>query len=401
MKKSSIKKIVIVGGGPAGLMAAIELSKTHEVHLYERGKTLGRKFLVAGKGGFNLSNHLTGKELTCKYTPKNFFAPILHNFDATATRNWLEELGIKTFVGSSGRIFPEKKIKPIEVLNAIKKRLLEQNVNIHFEHEFIDFNEKEITFNTNSGVAIHKFNQCVFALGGASWSVTGSYGNWLSIFEKKGIHTKPFEAANCGLEVNYSNKKILKHIGSPLKNIRISINNTTIKGEAVISEYGLEGNAIYPISSIVREELKEKGAAFINIDLKPFNTEAELLNKITITTVPKNYRYLFKLNKTQIALIKSFTNKETYLNPVSFVKSIKSLPIPISKLRPVEEAISTVGGIRMDELNPDLSLKKIPNIYIAGEMFDWDTITGGFLLQGCFSTGVFAAKNIASKIKNG
>ena len=399
MKSSSKKKIIIVGGGPAGMTAALELSKQHEVLLYEKGKTLGRKFLVAGKGGFNLSNELSDKELFSKYSPKNFLTPILQEFSSSDTRSWLEELGIKTYIGSSGRIFPEKGIKPIEVVNALKNKLLEQNVKIYFGHEFIDFNEKKITFKTNKATITERFDTCIFAVGGKSWSVTGSSGNWTSIFNKKGVLTKPFGPSNCGLEIDYSNKEILKHIGTPLKNIRVSINKTTIKGEAVISKYGLEGNAIYPISSIVREELKTKGIAFIKIDLKPFNKKEELLNKITETTLPKNYSYLFKLNKSQIALIKSFTDKKTYMNPTSFVESLKNLSIQILKLRPIEEAISTVGGISIDELNPELSLKKYSNIYITGEMFDWNTITGGFLLQGCFSTGMFAAKNILSKNK--
>ncbi|MEI6864455.1 TIGR03862 family flavoprotein [Flavicella sp.] len=395
MEKSLIKKIIIVGGGPAGMMAALELSKNHEVHLYEKGKTLGRKFLVAGKGGFNLSNSLTGQNLISKYSPTSFFTPILNNFDSCSTRNWLKDLGINTFIGSSGRIFPIKGIKPIEVLNAIKDRLLEKNATIHFEHEFIDFTENEIIFKTIDGSTTTMiFDKCIFALGGASWSATGSKGDWLPVFEKIGIATKHFEASNCGLKIDFTHKEILKHIGTPLKNIQVSINGITIKGEAVISNYGLEGNAIYPISALVRENLKTNNSTQIKVDLKPFNTELDLLDKITATTLPKNYSYLFKLNKTQIALIKSFTDKETYLNPISFVKSIKNLYIPITNLQPMEEAISTIGGISMTELNPNLSLKKIPNVYIAGEMFDWDTITGGFLLQGCFSTAYHISQNI-------
>lgn len=394
MKKSSTKKIIIVGGGPAGMMAALELSKDYEVHLYEKGKTLGRKFLVAGKGGFNLSNHLTDHDLVSKYTPKPFFTTLLKKFDSNSTRDWFQNLGIKTFIGSSGRIFPEKGIKPIEVLNALKNSLLDKNVSLYFEHEFIAFTENKITFNTINGSITKEFDKCIFALGGASWSVTGSKGDWLSIFEKNGITTKPFEASNCGLEIDFTHKEVLKHIGKPLKNIQVSINDIAIKGEAVISNYGLEGNVIYPISTIVRNKLKTQIPTQIKIDLKPFNTELDLLNRITVTTLPKNYSYLFKLNKTQIALIKSFTDKETYLNPTSFVRSIKNLYIPITNLRPMEEAISTVGGITMAELNLDLSLKKIPNVYIAGEMFDWDTITGGFLLQGCFSTAYHISQEI-------
>lgn len=391
------KKVVIIGGGPAGMLAAIELSKKHKVLLYEKGKTLGRKFLVAGKGGFNLSNSASKNNLYEKYSPKNLLEPILKSFDSSAIRNWLEELGIPTYIGSSRRIFPKKGIKPIEVLNALKKRILDQGGELFFEHECIGFDTKKVFINTNGIEKTESFDYCIFALGGGSWSVTGSKGDWLSMFEKNNIQTKDFEASNCGLEINFEKKEIQKYIGTPLKNIRVSFNNHIVKGEALISSYGLEGNAIYPISRIIREAAKKDIETFIEMDLKPFNTEKELLEKITATTLPKNYDYLFHLNKAQIAFIKAFTNKETYVNPKLFVQSIKKIKIPVESLRPIEEAISTVGGISISELNSDLSLKKIPNIYIAGEMFDWDTITGGYLLQGCFSTAFKVFQSIQEK----
>ena len=393
MKTENSKNIIIVGGGPAGMMAAIELSKTHKVSLFEKGKTLGRKFLVAGKGGFNLSNSLIVKELSSKYTPNYLFTNILKSFDSKATVTWLEELGIPTYVGSSGRIFPEKGIKPIEVLNALKQRMIKQNVSIYLEHEMIDFNKSSITFNNKTSKFSKEFDTCIFALGGASWSITGSDGLWTHLMQKNNIKTSTFEPSNCGIIVNYNNKPIAQHIGTPLKNIRITFQDKIVKGEAVISTYGLEGNAIYPLANAIGTLLK-KGQTTISIDLKPFNTEKELISKLTSTTQPKNYGYVYNLNKAQIALIKSFTDKETYINPIRFVKALKRLAIPIEGLRPIEEAISTTGGVPLEELNADLSLKKIPNIFIAGEMFDWDTITGGFLLQGCFATGYFVAKHI-------
>lgn len=393
MKTENSKNIIIVGGGPAGMMAAIELSKKHKVSLFEKGKTLGRKFLVAGKGGFNLSNSLIDQELYTKYTPTDLFTNILKSFDSKATVTWLEELGIPTYVGSSGRIFPKKGIKPIEVLNALKQRMVQQKVSIYLEHEMIDFNKDSICFKNKTSTISKEFDTCILALGGASWSITGSDGHWTRLISKNNIKTSDFEPSNCGVLVDYNNKPIIEHIGIPLKNIRITVQDSIVKGEAVISSYGLEGNAIYPLASTIGT-LLTKGKTKMSIDLKPFNTEKELTSKLTSTLQPKNYGYVFKLNKAQIALIKSFTDKETYLNPSSFVKSIKKLDIPIEGLRPIEEAISTTGGIPLEELNLDLSLKKIPNIYIAGEMFDWDTITGGFLLQGCFATGYFVAKNI-------
>jgi predicted Rossmann fold flavoprotein len=197
------KKIIIVGGGPAGMMAAIELSKHHEVHLFEKGKTLGRKFLVAGKGGFNLCNSNIEENLYNKYTPQEFLAPILSNFDSNKTISWLAELGIDTFVGSSGRVFPIKGTKPIDVLNVLKNKILTQGVTIHFEHEFINFNSEKIEFSHSKNQLSANYDYCIFALGGASWSVTGSKGDWLPIFNKNNINTKPFEASNCGLTIDF------------------------------------------------------------------------------------------------------------------------------------------------------------------------------------------------------
>jgi predicted Rossmann fold flavoprotein len=248
----SKKIICIVGGGPAGMLAAIELSKTHEVHLFEQGKTLGRKFLVAGKGGFNLSNQHKGFELREKYDPSSFFTPILEKFDTAKTRNFLKDLGIPTFVGSSGRVFPKLGIKPIAVLNAFKNRLIAQGVRFHFEHKFVDFTSEQIVFQTPKEKIVISFDDCIFALGGASWSVTGSKGDWRAIFESKGIRTKPFNPSNCGIHVQgFASQLIEDFEGSPLKNIAIRCGDTIVKGEAVLTPYGFEGNAIYPIAALL------------------------------------------------------------------------------------------------------------------------------------------------------
>ncbi|MGB2273908.1 MAG: NAD(P)/FAD-dependent oxidoreductase [Flavicella sp.] len=387
-------KIIIVGGGPAGMLAAIELSKTHEVHLFEKGKTMGRKFLVAGKGGFNLTNKATSKTLIDNYKGSTHLAKALQKFDSKATREWLEKLGIPTFVGSSGRVFPKKGIKPITVLNALKKRMLQHGVYLNLEHECVDFDKSSVTFQTKNGELKVEFNRCIFALGGASWSVTGSKGDWRAMFEKNGINTLEFKAANCGIESSIIQEKLHNYFGNPLKNISVSTSEMTVKGEALISSYGLEGNAIYPLSSSIGKTLDKDKQAIIYLDLKPFQTKQDLLNKISPRTATKNYGYLFKLNKSHIALIKAFTDKENYTHPELFVKNLKRLAVPIHKLRPLEEAISSVGGIDSEELDATLSLKKIPNIYIAGEMFDWDAPTGGFLLQGCFATANLIVESI-------
>jgi uncharacterized flavoprotein (TIGR03862 family) len=387
------KKIVIIGGGAAGLVAAEQLSATCQVHIYEKGKTIGRKFLVAGNGGFNLTNAAVGKDLYAKYTAHPILQAALQRFDSRSMRVWLEEIGVPTFVGSSGRVFPEKGIKPIQVLQKIKDKLVANGVQIHCNHEFIGFDatQQPIIRQQEKIIALEA-DAYIFALGGASWSVTGSNLKWLNYFEQINIPSKAFEASNCGLEVNWKADFKEKHAGIPLKNIQVSIGSKVIKGEALISNYGLEGNAIYPIVPAVRAALKTQTTAHIALDFKPNNSHQSLLNKIKGKRLKtKNYVYEFNLDKTQFALLKAFTTKEEYLAPERFVEAIKHLKIPIQALRPIEEAISTIGGISLEALNPNFSLKQQSNLFVIGEMLDWDAPTGGFLLQGCFSTASLCA----------
>ena len=362
----SRKTIAIIGGGAAGLMAADVLSQHCEVHIYEKGKALGRKFLVAGNGGFNLTNSAEGEALYNKYSPQDFLQPALEAFYSEATRNWLNDLGIPTFVGSSGRVFPEKGIKPIEVLQKLKDRLVKQGVSVHLQHEFIGFDaaQKPVLKYQKNEITIEA-DHYIFALGGASWPVTGSTGSWLEAFALSGIKTIAFQSSNCGVNVNWPAEFREKFAGAPLKNLQITVDNFSLKGEALITEYGLEGNAIYPVVPKVRETINSGTEAFLTFDLKPQNTLGQMLEKVRgQKPQPKNYEHFFKLSKAQLALLKLFTSKEDYLDPEKLV---------------------------------DHSLKKVPHISIVGEMLDWDAPTGGFLLQGCFSTAYFAAQAILKK----
>ena len=391
MKKT---KIIIIGGGASGLVAADFLSQKYEVHIFEKGKTVGRKFLVAGNGGFNLTNQATGAELLAYYSPIPILHTALQQFGTEDTRKYFADLGIPTFIGSSGRVFPERGFKPVEVLQAIKKRLIDNGVSFHFKHEFIGFDEEMKPIIRNEEESFTPSGEkYLFALGGASWSVTGSDGTWLDFFSQKGLKTVPFQASNCGLNVNWSANFKERHAGKPLKNIAVTCGNKTVKGEGLITEYGLEGNAIYPIIPEVRALLNQGKEAVLHFDFKTQNTESQLFNKIEgRLLIPKNYAFSFKLSKSQIALIKEYSTKEEYLSCKEFISKVKDTKIKVESLRPIEEAISTVGGIDMAELNDDFSLRQFPHISVLGEMLDWDAPTGGFLLQACFSTAIAATK---------
>ncbi len=384
------KKIAIIGGGPSALLAAYYLSDNFEVHLFEKEKNLGRKFLVAGKGGFNLSNAIPTDELIQKYQPSGFLENAISSFDSKKLRLWLAQLQIPTYVGTSNRIFPEEGIKPVEVLRKIEYTLLNKGVAVHLEHQLIDFTE-DLTLSFQNTDKKVETDFLILAMGGASWKKTGSDGNWLEIMKNKGFETKNFAASNCGLEINWSEHILSHHEGKPLKNIAIQCNDKIVKGEALISKYGLEGNAIYPIASEVRELINLNQKVEISINFKPFNTTEELLAKLNNST---NYGNILNIDTAEMAIIKAYSTKDEFLNPELFIKKIKALKITIEKLRPLDEAISTVGGLCISNFNEDFSLKQNPRIYAMGEMIDWDAPTGGFLLQGCFSTAFWVAKNL-------
>lgn len=384
----TVKKIALFGGGPACLIAALQLSKQFEVHIYEKGKTVGRKFLVAGNGGFNLTNGATGNELYTAFTNHPLIQNAIRDFDSVATRKWLANLGVETFIGSSGRVFPVKGIKPAEVLKKMIGQLKNQGVVFHFNHEFIGFNAEQLPLVQHKGNTFAvQVDRSIFGLGGGSWKKTGANSQWLNYFNQIGVKTSPFQSSNCGVNVNWAVDFTEKFAGAPLKNVAVKVNDKSRKGEVLITEYGLEGNALYPLISAVREKLSGQESCTIFIDLKPNNSLENLERKVSVGLKPKNYAYVFNLDKGALILVKNTLSKEDYLQPKMVARRLKSVPVLIQSLRPIDEAISTVGGIALSEVNANFSLRVNPNYYVVGEMLDWDAPTGGFLLQGCFSTG--------------
>ena len=392
------KSVSIIGGGPAALILAALLDfEKYNVTIYEKNKTLGRKFLVAGKGGFNLTHSEPIDEFIKRYTPTDFLEKSLLNFNNQDLRNWLKNIGIPTYVGSSKRVYPEKGIKPIAVLNAITTVLNRQNVQVQYNHIWKGWDlDNSLIFNAETKI---KSDYTVFALGGGSWKVTGSDESWVDLFKAKGISTVPFQASNCACQVNWPEDFITEHAGTPLKNIAISCLNKSQKGEAVITRFGLEGNAIYALSPQIRDELNNHQKATIYLDLKPTLSHQEIFNKIKNSTYKKTSETLqkeIKLSLAQIGLLKKYLNKETYLNPELLAKNIKKLSIEITGSALLDEAISTIGGVSLTDVDENFQLKNMKNNYCIGEMLDWDAPTGGYLLQACFSMGAELARHLNS-----
>lgn len=333
-------------------------------------------------------------ELIKKYSPSEFLNNAINNFDSENTREWLTSLRIPTFIGSGRKVLADKTIKPAEVLKVIKDYLQTYNVQIVTGAKFIRFENNSIIIEQNGNEKLITSDYYIFGLGGASWSKTGSDGSWTKIFNSIEVKTLPFQPSNCGVNIEWEQSFKKNHSGKPLKNVSVSCDKLEHYGELSITDYGLEGNAVYPIIPEIREMLGKEKTANIKLDLKPDNNLEQLFEKIFNINSPKEYAKALNLNRTQIALLKSFTEKYEYLNTELLIQKIKSLEIPIISLRPIDEAISTVGGIDVNELNENFSLKEYPNIFTIGEMVNWDAPTGGFLLQGCFSMGSYVAKSI-------
>ncbi|AGC78080.1 hypothetical protein LX97_03166 [Nonlabens dokdonensis] len=395
------KTVAIIGGGPSAFMLAAFLDpEKFAVTIYEKNKTAGRKFLVAGKGGFNLTHSEPVEQLIKKYTPSDFLAvPLLH-FTNTDFRNWLDQIGISTYVGSSKRVYPVKGIKPIEVLNAVLKHLEEKGVKFKYDHTFQNWDEnRNPIINEQSIVA----DVVVFCLGGASWKVTGSTGDWLETFANNGVATTAFKASNCAYHTIWKTDFINKHEGSPLKNIAISCDDQVQKGEAVITKSGLEGNAIYGLSPQIRKQLEASSKAVVYIDFKPMLTLEKVIEKLKQSIYSNTTRILkkeLKLSAAQLDLLYFHLTKEEYLTTTTLAQFIKKFPLEITDSSTIDEAISTIGGVSRNAVTQTFELKNKPNHYCIGEMLDWDAPTGGYLLQACMSMGAYLSGVLNEEISN-
>jgi uncharacterized flavoprotein (TIGR03862 family) len=393
------QSIVIIGSGPSALMLAATLDeRAYDITVFEKNFAPARKFLVAGDGGFNLTHSESIEQFVSRYTPPEFLDKAIRSFCNNDLCNWLNYIGIETYIGTSKRMFPVDGIKPNDVLNAILKVISRKNIPIKPKNTWKGWNENgDLIIDHNYKDHVVKADIVVYALGGASWAKTGSDGSWINLFEAKGIKTVPFQPSNCAFEVKWDEKFIDQEEGLPLKNIEVSCNGKTKKGELVLTRFGIEGGAVYPLSPEIRKQLNEHNTATIFIDLKPTQSLAEIKKRLvgkgtkSITTVLNDS---LNLTKLQIALLKTILTKEEFTQPAVLATKIKQLPLQITGLGPIDEAISTVGGIALDEVDKNFQLKKMPNHYVIGEMLDWDAPTGGYLLQANFSMGHYLAEKL-------
>lgn len=383
------KTVAIIGGGASSLLLSASLdTDLFDVSIYEKNKTLGRKFLVAGDGGFNLTHSEKEELFIIKYLPPHFLNDHFSLFNNIHLREWLNKLGIETYIGSSGRIFPIKTTKPIDVLNAFINKIKEKKVLIKTQHEWKGWQQNDLLFKINNEELIVKSDLVIFALGGGSWKITGSDGNWVNYFKEKKINVIPFEASNCSFKINWKNDFIKSAAGQSLKNVMIKCDDIERKGELVITEFGIEGGAIYALSERIRKQLSINNTALVYIDLKPqlsiIQIKSKLINRGN-NSLTKQLSTKLSMNSTQIALLKNSLSKEDFINIDTLCASIKKLPIVLTGIAPIDEAISTIGGIALAEIDINFELKILPNHFVIGEMLDWDAPTGGYLLQGCFT----------------
>ncbi|MDG1273346.1 MAG: TIGR03862 family flavoprotein [Alphaproteobacteria bacterium] len=387
----------IIGGGPSGLMAAETLLKRGvSVCLYETKPSIGRKFLMAGKSGLNITHAEDLDDFLDKYDEDRVkLEPYIREFPPLAVREWTELLGEETFEGTSRRIFP-KTMKASPLLRKWLARLTNLGLKIHLKHKWSGLGPgSELCFSTPKGFLNIKHDAIILALGGASWPRLGSDANWLNIINKHAIKTFPFKPSNCGFNVDWSNTFKFRFSGVPVKSCKLSVGGNEAFGDFNITDYGIEGGVIYFHSRKIQNEIAKTGHAIIKIDLIPRKNTVDLLEQISKArgknTLTNHLRKTAKLNGVKTGLLREFTQPEDLKVATHLVDAIKSIKIRITESQPIDRAISSSGGISFKELDEKLMITKIPGVFASGEMLNWDAPTGGYLLTACLALGKSAA----------
>lgn len=399
--------VAVIGGGPAGLMAAETLAAAgHAVQLFDAMPSVGRKFLLAGKGGLNLTH---GESLAA--FGQRFFersaelAPWLADFGPEQLRAWAAALGVETFVGSSGRVFP-KDLKAAPLLRAWLHRLRGQGVQFHMRHRWLGWAEDgALRLDTPRGELRLQPAATVLALGGASWQRLGSDGTWWPWLQARGADLAPLRPSNCGFDVGWSEHFSSRHAGQPLKGVAISIGDFRQAGEAVVTATGVEGSLVYAVSSLLREAIARDGSAHFTLDLLPARDLAWVQRELAHPRGPRSLsthlKTRLKLDGVKAGLLWEVVPKDAQADPARLAAAIKALPITVTAARPIDEAISTAGGVRFEGMDERLMLRALPGVFCAGEMLDWEAPTGGYLLTACFATARRAGAGAAAWLAAG
>ncbi len=389
--------IAIIGAGPAGLIAAEHLSASgHRVDVFEKMPTPGRKFLMAGRGGLNLTHSEPLPAFLGRYgKAADWLGPVILRHDPAALRAWCEGLGQATFVGSSGRVFPEA-MKASPLLRAWRTRLDARGVRFHVRYDWTGWSKSgALVFETPDGHHEADADATLLALGGASWPRLGSDGRWAAWLGAEGVETIPFSASNCGVEIAWSEVTRERFAGTPLKTIALSFDTERVEGELVLARYGLEGGAVYALSGGLREALAQ-GEVTLSLDLRPHVTVEALVQTLGRARKGQSLSNLLRkagLSPQAISVLRDAV-PNVPRDPAPLAALIKAVPLRVTAQRGLDRAISSAGGIARTALDENLMLTAKPGVFAAGEMLDWDAPTGGYLLQASFATGLAAARGI-------
>lgn len=401
---------IVIGGGPAGLMAAEMLAAEGlRVDVYDAMPSVGRKFLMAGKGGMNLTHAEATEAFLGRYGSRaDSIASWLATFGAQSLREWVHAHGIDTFVGSSGRVFPTD-MKAAPLLRAWLHRLRESGVRFHMRHRWLGFDTADnglhaLRFATAAGETTVHARAVVLALGGGSWARLGSDGAWVPMLATRGVDVAPLRPANCGFEIAWSEVFRARHAGEPVKSVTMSLtagDGTPLQrvGEFVISEFGIEGSLVYALSAPIRDRIEAEGHVMVELDLAPGRSAEYVAQEIGrprgSRSVSSHLQSRLGITGVKAGLLREVLSKEAMHDPAALAAAIKALPLRLERARPIDEVISSAGGVRLEAMNDRLMLAALPGVFCAGEMLDWEAPTGGYLLTACFASGRVAGMGAA------
>ncbi len=400
----SAKRVAIIGGGPAGLMAAERLSEAGaQVDVFDAMPSVGRKFLMAGRGGLNLTHSEPAAPFLGRYGDRAAFVqPWLRRMDAAALREWAHGLGIQPFVGSSGRVFPQE-MKAAPLLRAWLARLRGQGVRFHMRHRWLGWGGGKpgadaLRFETPAGRTQHAADAVVLALGGGSWAKLGSDGAWAPELQSHGVPVAALRPANCGFDVAWSDHFRNRFAGQPVKSVSMACGGPSRQGEFVVSETGIEGSLVYALSAPLRDRIDADGSAVAMLDLAPDWTLEKVMAAVThprgARSMSSHLQSRLGLTGVKAGLLRECASADDFKDPVRLGQRIKALPLTLLRPRPIDEAISTAGGVAFDGLTPGLMLKAVPGVFCVGEMLDWEAPTGGYLLTACMASGASGAAGV-------